>query len=96
MSWSVSASGHVEDVRELIKGQFLAPLADEPNGLADDGERETVKRAADMIDQCLATFTKDKNVDVSASGHAVFDDTLEHDKNKGFTQTVNIAISPRP
>jgi hypothetical protein len=69
MSWSVNASGKVEDVVEDLAKQFSMPLAEPPAGLADEGERETVKLVSDVVEQCLGTFSADRLVKVSANGH---------------------------
>jgi hypothetical protein len=64
MSWSVSASGTPSEVRGRLSEQFKGPLAEKPAGLSDDGERDTVQRIADMIEQCLGTFDHEKHVAV--------------------------------
>ena len=71
MSWSVNASGKVEDVVEDLAKQFSMPLAEPPAGLADEGERETVKLVSDVVEQCLGTFAADRLVKVSANGHTI-------------------------
>ena len=89
MSWSISASGKVDDVVELIAGQFAAPLAEPPGGLTDEGERETVKMVSDLVDQCLGTFGKDRLVRVSANGHMGYNDW---EKKDGAYQEVRVEI----
>ena len=92
MSWSVSASGTPSEVRGRLSEQFKGPLADKPAGLSDDGERETVQRIAEMVEQCLGTFDTEKQVAVSASGHMGFSDW---EKKTGGCQSVNISITPK-
>lgn len=92
MSWSVSASGTPSEVRGQLSEQFKGPLAEKPAGLSDDGERETVQRIAETIEQCLGTFGPENNVSVSANGHMGFADW---DKKTGGYQTVNISIIPK-
>lgn len=79
MSWSINASGKVDDVVESIVEQFAMPLAEPPAGLTDEGERETVKMVSDLVDQCLGTFGKDRLVRVSASGHLGYNDWEKKD-----------------
>lgn len=90
MSWSVSASGTPSEVRGRLSEQFKGPLAEKPAGLSDDGERETVQRIAETIEQCLGTFGPENQVSVSAYGHMGFADW---DKKTGGYQTVNISIT---
>jgi hypothetical protein len=92
MSWSVSASGTPSEVRGRLSEQFKGPLAEKPAGLSDDGERETVQRIAETIEQCLGTFGPENQVSVSANGHMGFADW---DKKTGGYQTVNISITPK-
>jgi hypothetical protein len=92
MSWSVSASGTPSEVRGHLSVQFKVWLADKPAGLHDDGERETVQRIAETIEQCLGTFGPENQVSISANGHMGFADW---DKKTGGYQTVNITITPK-
>lgn len=92
MSWSVSASGKPSEVRGKLSEQFKGPLAEKPAGLSDDGERETVQRIAETIEQCLGTFDPETQVSVSANGHMGFADW---DKKTGCFQSVNISVSPK-
>ncbi len=92
MSWSVSASGTHSEGRWRLSEQFKGPLAEKPAGLFDDGERETVQRIAETIEQCLGTFGPENKVSVSANGHMGFADW---DKKTGGYQTVNISITPK-
>ena len=89
MSWSVSASGKVEDVVEDLAKQFSMPLAEPPAGLADEGERETVKLVSDVVEQCLGTFAADRLVKVSANGHLGYNDW---EKKDGAYQEVRVEI----
>ena len=89
MSWSVNASGKVEDVVEDLAKQFSMPLAEPPAGLADEGERETVKLVSDVVEQCLGTFAADRLVKVSANGHMGYNDW---DKRDGAYQEVSLSI----
>ena len=89
MSWSVSASGKPADVAINLEGQFKAPLAASPAGLADDGERKTVEIIRDLLDQCLSTFGPERTVNVSAFGHMGFADYAT--KTDGY-QEVTVSI----
>jgi hypothetical protein len=91
MSWSVSTTGKPGDVKTELARQFAFPLADPPAGLADDGERETVKRISETIAQCLDTFDQEKTVTVSANGHMGF---ANWDTKAGAYQQVSISIQP--
>lgn len=91
MSWGVSASGTPAETKGQLSEQFKGPLADKPAGLSDDGERETVSRIQDMIEQCLGTFGPEQKVSVSAYGHMGFQDW---DKKKGGWQNVSLTIKP--
>lgn len=91
MSWSVNATGSITEVKTELERQFKQPLAEKPAGLADDGERETVRKIQDTIGQCLDTFDPEKQVFVSAAGHMGFADW----QNKaGAYQTVSLTIKP--
>lgn len=90
MSWSASATGTPAEVRGLLSGQFKCPLADKPSGLSDDGERETVKRVHETIEQVLATFGPEKKVSVSANGHMGFENW---DTKAGAYQNVSLTIN---
>jgi hypothetical protein len=92
MSWSVSATGTPAEVRGQLSEQFKAPLREKPSGLSDDGERETVQRIHETIEQILATFGPENKVSVSANGHAGFADW---DKKTGGYQSVNLAVTPK-
>lgn len=50
MSWSVSASGKPSEVRGQLSEQFKGPLAEKPAGLSDDGERETVQKVHELLE----------------------------------------------
>ena len=89
MSWSVSASGKVEDVVEDLAKQFSMPLAEPPAGLADEGERETVKLVSDVVEQCLGTFSPERLVKVSASGHLGYNN---HETKDSAYQEVHLSI----
>ncbi len=91
MSWSVSASGKIADVKVELERQFLWPLADKPAGLSDEGERETVRRVRDTITQCLETFDPERPVSVSANGHMGFENW---DTKAGAYQNVSVSIQP--
>jgi hypothetical protein len=90
MSWSVSAQGKPAEVAESLDKQFAYPLADGSSGLADEGEKKTVRLVSEMISQCLDTVGPERTVTVSAYGHMGFSnwDTKE---NPG--QNVIISIS---
>lgn len=92
MSWSVSASGTPAEVRGQLSEQFKYPLAEAPAGLTDDGERETVQRVFDLLEQILATFDPANPVTVTANGHMGFADW---DKKTGSYQGVSITVAPR-
>jgi hypothetical protein len=92
MSWSVSAEGKVANVKAEIERQFTYPLSDPPAGLLDEGERETVRRVAAVISQCLDTFDLEKSVSVSAYGHQGWDDWS---KKAGSTQNVSLKIEAK-
>lgn len=89
MSWSVNASGKIEDVVEELAKQFSMPLAEPPAGLSNEGERETVKLVSDVVEQCLGTFAADRLVKVSANGHLGYNDW---EKKDGAYQEVNVSI----
>lgn len=91
MSWSVNATGTPSEVRGQLSEQFKGPLAEKPAGLSDDGERETVKRVHEMIEQILATVGPESNMSVSARGHIGFSDW---DKKTGAYQSVNLTVTP--
>jgi hypothetical protein len=91
MSWSVSYSGTPEAVRGALSEQFKGPLAEKPAGLSDDGERQTVQLVHELLEQILSTFSADKGVTVSASGHMGFDDWSN---KSGSYQYVSIKIQP--
>ncbi len=91
MSWSVSAGGRIADVKAKLDSQFLSSLADPPAGLADEGERETVRLVSGVIVQCLGTFDPARSVVVSAYGHMSFAD---YDTKAGACQDVTVSIKP--
>jgi hypothetical protein len=68
MSWIVSASGTPSEVRGVLSEQFKGPLAEKPAGLSDDGERETVQRVHELIEQVLSTFGPERTLKVSELG----------------------------
>jgi len=90
MSWSVSASGTIPEVRGKLSEQFNMPLADKPAGLADDEERETVRRTHELIEQILATYDQGKKVSISACGSMGF---ANWDLKSGAYQNVNLSVS---
>lgn len=90
MSWSVSATGKPADVKAEIDKQFSYPLAERPAGLDDEGERETVRKVAETIAQCLGTFDPEKTVAVAAFGHMGYADWTA---KTGKYQEVNLKIS---
>ena len=92
MSWSVNGSGTPAEVRGQLSEQFKGPLAEKPSGLSDDGERVTVQKTSDLLEQILATFDPEVKLSVSAYGHMGFADW---DKKTGCYQSVNIAVSPQ-
>jgi hypothetical protein len=92
MSWSVSASGKIADVKAELTRQFSYPLADAPAGISDEGEKETVRRVSGTIDQCLDTFDPEAEVIVTASGHMGFD---SWDTKAGAYQNVLMSIQPK-
>ena len=90
MSWSVSASGNPYNVKEELTKQFSYPLADGDAGLPDEGQKETVHRVAEMINQCLDTFSSNKDVKVLAYGHMSYSDI---ENKQGCYQEVHVEIS---
>ena len=90
MSWGVSASGTPAEVRGQLSEQFKCPLAEKPAGISDDGERETVQRVHETIEQVLTTFDPESTVAVVASGHMGF---RNHNTKAGAYQNVNFAIT---
>ena len=93
MSWSVSASGNPSEVRGQLSEQFKGPLGEKPAGLSDDGERETVQKVHELLEQISATFDPEGKLTVSANGHMGFTDW---DKKTGCYQSVNVAVSYEP
>jgi 1-aminocyclopropane-1-carboxylate deaminase/D-cysteine desulfhydrase-like pyridoxal-dependent ACC family enzyme len=91
MSWSVTASGKIAEVKAELDRQFQFPLAKPPAGLSDEGERQTVRLISEMIAQCLDTFDPDKTVAVTANGHMDFQNW---GRKAGACQTVSVAINP--
>ncbi len=92
MSWSVNATGTPAEVRGQLSEQFKGPLAEKPAGLSDDGERETVQRVQETIEQVLATFDPANKVTVSANGHMGFS---SWETKAGAYQSVNLTITPQ-
>jgi hypothetical protein len=90
MSWSVSAAGTTAEVRGQLSEQFKGPLAEKPAGLSDDGERETVQRIHETIEQVLTTYGADRKVSVSVYGHMGFTDW---DTKAGAYQNVSLTIA---
>ena len=90
MSWSVNATGTPAEVRGQLSEQFKGPLAEKPAGLSDDGERETVQRVHETIEQVLATFDIEQKVTVSAGGHMGFQNW---DTKAGAYQNVSLSIN---
>jgi hypothetical protein len=88
MSWSINAAGKLEEVKEKVAEQFKYPLSPAPKGLADEGERETVQRVSELIDQCLGTFGTEVEVIVEASGHL-------RSSVAGSSQYVKVLIEPK-
>jgi hypothetical protein len=91
MSWSVNASGTPAEVRGQLSQNFKGPLAEKPAGLSDDGERETVQRVHELLEQVLSTFGPEKALKVSACGHMGFNN---YDTKEGAYQSVSLTISP--
>ena len=91
MSWSVSAFGTPAELRGILSEQFKGPLAEKPAGLSDDGERETVRRIHETIEQALATFGPDHKLTVSANGSMGFDNW---DTKAGAYQNLSLTIKP--
>jgi len=92
MSWSVSGSGTPAEVRGQLSEQFKYPLADKPQGIDNDGERETVKQTFDLCEQILSTFDPEGKVTIAASGHMGFADW---ETKKGAYQSVSITVTPQ-
>jgi hypothetical protein len=92
MSWSVSASGKPSEVRGHLSKEFKGPLAEKPAGLSDDGERQSVRQVADLLEQITTTFDPEGQLTVSAVGHMGFADW---DKKTGCYQSVNITVTPK-
>jgi len=92
MSWSVSGAGTPAEVRGQLSEQFKGPLADKPAGLNDDGERETVRKVSELIEQITATFDPEGKLSVSAYGSMGFSDW---GKKTGCYQSVNITVAPK-
>lgn len=90
MSWSVSASGTPAEVRGQLSEQFKGPLAEKPAGLSDDGERETVQKIQELIEQITTTFDPEKSLSVSAYGHMGFADW---ETKAGCYQQVSLTIN---
>jgi len=95
--WNVNVAGSIPDVRVKLDKAFrgpasadgpAGPLAARPAGLTNDGERETVRLVAGVIDQCLATFDPALPVVVEANG------SLGRNVKGGAFQQVNLSIQP--
>ena len=91
MSWSVDATGKPAEAKAKLDEQFVYPLADVPVGLADEGEKATVRLVSALITQCLETFDPEQIVRVGAAGHMGFKDWTT---KGGKFQTVTLAIRP--
>jgi hypothetical protein len=89
MSWSVSSSGTPAEVRGQLSEQFKWPLAEKPAGLTDDGERETVQKVHELIEQVLSTFADDQKLNVSAYGCLVYNNYPER---AGQNVTIQITL----
>lgn len=92
MSWSVSASGTPAEVRGQLSEQFQIPLSEKPSGLADDGERETVQKISELLEQITTTFHDDATLAISANGHMGF---TNWDTRSGSYQSVSITVTPK-
>lgn len=90
MSWSVSASGTPAEVRGQLSEQFKGPLAEKPAGLSDDGERDTVQKVHELLEQVTTTYDQEKHLSVSAFGHMGFADW---ESKAGAYQNVSISIN---
>ncbi len=91
MSWSVTATGTIDQVIVELDRQFVYPLAAAPGGLSDPGEKETVRLIRDTIWRTLKIFDPAKHVAVAAYGHISFDD---YETKTGASQTVSLTIQP--
>ena len=91
MSWSVNVKGVVSDVKVELTKEFVYPLAAPPGGLADDGERETVKLISEMLQQALNTFDDERRVQVVAPGHFTCDNP---ETRAGAYQSFSITVNP--
>lgn len=91
MSWSVSSTGTPAEVRGQLSEQFKYPLAEEPAGISDPGERQTVQQVFDLCEQILSTFDPNNPVSIVANGHM---GCLDWDKKTGSYQSVNITVTP--
>ena len=80
MSWSVNGAGKASEVKEKIK-------ADGAGITYLEGDEAKVKDAAlALLDQALGSTDSDRNVTVSAGGHADIVD------GKQVKQNINISI----
>lgn len=91
MSWSVSAKGTPAEVRGQLSEQFKGPLADKPEGLNDDGERETVQKVHELTEQILSTIDPESKVSIVANGYMGFSDW---DTKAGAFQSVTFSVTP--
>ena len=80
------------EVRGQLSEQFKGHLAEKPAGLSDDGERETVQKVAELLEQISTTFDPEGQFTVSAHGSMGFKDWA---KKTGCHQSVNIAVAPK-
>lgn len=85
MSWSVSAIGKSNAVKQEISKQFnqQSPCA-EP-------EESVRQAAAKAIDAALAAFDDGQVVRVSASGHQIYKDW---NTKTGISNNMNITVEP--
>lgn len=90
MSWSVSAAGTPPEVRGRMSEQFKS-LVDPQTGLSDEGERKTVQRVHELIEEALGTFADDVQINVLANGHLGYADWTN--KTGGY-QSVSVQINP--
>jgi hypothetical protein len=93
MSWSAYASGKPSEVRGQLSEQFKAPLAEKPAGLFDEGERQTVRLIADLLEQISTTIDSEGTMDVKAFGHM---GSMGNEDRSGCYQVVNIVVDSKP
>jgi hypothetical protein len=92
MSWSVSAAGLPAEVKSALEEQFKYPLAPGQEGLSDAGEKETVHRVKELVEQALRTFDPEQRVAVTAYGHMGY--SKDYATKDGAYQNVYLTISP--